>query len=129
MPGITGKDGALYLNGVKVALVYDLTIEVDTPTVNCGAKGDAFESVTPGRASGRITGKRRILTTGVFAQDALAANSSLAVAYEINLIEGNPGFQRVSGFGVFTRGSFAFPYDNLADDSFEMAMQGAPSFF
>lgn len=133
MPGITGKDGQLKIGGTPVALCYDLNIELNTPLDKCSAKGATFDSYVAGRANGRITGKRRVLTTIALAQLALAAaddDNPVAdtVAYVISLNPVGTGTQIMSGNGIFTQGAIAVPYDGLVDDTFELQMTDAPVF-
>ncbi|HEY9014958.1 MAG TPA: phage tail tube protein [Gemmatimonadales bacterium] len=131
MPPISGKEGAIYLGSplTKVADTYSWTLDTTAKIERASVKMDKWERKVPGRGDGTITVDRYIATTAVLTKEiADAVNSGEQLAFRLDMIDANAGFQQVSGTAYVSRGTIAAPHDDAARDTVELTLDGAPTF-
>jgi hypothetical protein len=131
MARITGHLGSVYLGDpqVKVADTYNWVFETTAKIERASVKGDKWERKVPGRGDGTITIDRYIQTTAVLTKEvADAVNSGEQLSFILEAIDGNVGFQQISGTAYMSRGTVGMPHDDKATDSVEMTLDGIPTF-
>lgn len=118
MPGISGFQGTLSLGGTPIALIYDATIEINVAVADATCKGETFSVLVPGGGSGRLTAKRRILTTALMAAKAIDTMNGTRFTFSLNSNAAG-STTVVSGTGFISQGTLSVPSDAI-DDSIEM---------
>ncbi len=126
MARITGKAGAVYINGTsganKIADIYNWEMDVDVEMAECGIKGEKHQKYVAGTTTSRVRAQRYTVNPTLASPGAVTAGNSAdtaggtTVTYTLYGIDGGATGPVVTGEGFISRGSLRVPRGMISDE-------------